>query len=264
MANNIMVASKSNAQVCDVSPFARRRRRSSCGRVGRSSCFKIFLITLTLCTSSTLALMCSPQHRDRYVQSSAFKSIRGNYENLSKRRQSLWAGKDSDETWDEEEDENDDYEDDSESNQYLESLISSAMEEEGLKSNTPQKSEAAASANNVEKDSTLEETKRMMEQQQQQIDLLMKMIQNQQQQPSQSAAPSKSVQTKSVNVTPLKIMFFIDGTWLYYSLHARKGDRCAATLKFGKGWQANYKVDWLALPRLICNEIDKQRGGKVG
>jgi hypothetical protein len=171
----------------------------------------------------------------------------------------------------EEDDESIDYEDDTDTNQYLEHLISDAMKEEGLskRSNLQTKQVQPSTAIISDKDATFEETKRMMEQQQQQIDLLMKLVQNQQQQQpasSGSIAPQSSVvvnQERTFNVTPLKVMFFIDGTWLYYSLHARKEDRCTVSRQFGKGWQANYKVDWQALPRLICDEIEKQRGGKV-
>ena len=45
-------------------------------------------------------------------------------------------------------------------------------------------------------------------------------------------------------VAPLKAMMFIDGTWLYYSIHERKGLNCPITQKFGRGWQQHYQVDW--------------------
>lgn len=108
------------------------------------------------------------------------------------------------------------------------------------------------------------ETRRMMEQQQQQIDLLMKLMnkQSQQQLPSQTASstnmydnsdgqshasqyPSKFLaQQKPTIVPPLKAMLFIDGTWLYYSLNTRNPKHDAIVVKYGKGWQNNYKVDW--------------------
>lgn len=141
-----------------------------------------------------------------------------------------------------------DYEDDLDSDAYLEHLISNAMKE-GI--STKQRKAPPDKSTNSDNVSSLEDTKRMMEQQQQQIDLLMKMVQSQQ--PKSSSGnhqnimqdkPAITKQKKALNVTPLKIMFFIDGTWLYYSMHARKDDRCTVTRKFGKGWQASYKVDW--------------------
>lgn len=142
-----------------------------------------------------------------------------------------------------------DYEDDLDSDAYLEHLISNAMKEE---ISTKQRKAPPDKSTNSDNVSSLEDTKRMMEQQQQQIDLLMKMVQSQQQPKSSSGnhknimqeKPAVTKQKKALNVTPLKIMFFIDGTWLYYSMHARKDDRCTVTRKFGKGWQASYKVDW--------------------
>jgi len=151
-------------------------------------------------------------------------------------------------------------EDDLEADEYLEQLISNAMKEEEPGTLLTERKMIAKpisfresdlnpkSSTFGEKDSALQETKRMMEQQQQQIDLLMKLVQNQQLAPqsdkSQQSSSASTTKQKSINVTPLKVMLFIDGTWLYYSLHARKLNRCSIIPKFGKGWQANYKVDW--------------------
>lgn len=151
-------------------------------------------------------------------------------------------------------------EDDFEADEYLEQLISNAMKEEEPGTLLTEQKRIAKPINLSQSDlnpnsstfggndSALQETKRMMEQQQQQIDLLMKLVQNQQLAPqpdtSQLSSSSSTTKQKSINVTPLKVMLFIDGTWLYYSLHARKLNRCSIIPKFGKGWQANYKVDW--------------------
>ena len=123
--------------------------------------------------------------------------------------------------------------DDLSSDEYLEQLLSDAMKEDEMRNNPLKPTDPNSSV--------LEETKRMMQQQQQQIDLLMKLVQKQQ---SHSATVTSSIRQKSVNVTPLKVMIFIDGTWLYYSLHGRRADRCSILPKFGKGWQWQYKVDW--------------------
>jgi hypothetical protein len=46
-------------------------------------------------------------------------------------------------------------------------------------------------------------------------------------------------------------MLFIDGTWLYYSLHERKENQCPIIRKFGRGWQKYYKFDWYVLSALL-------------
>lgn len=114
-----------------------------------------------------------------------------------------------------------------------------------------------------------QQIEQMLRQQQQQIDLLMELVkhQGQQQLPPQSdhtprkhrGTSTSAIAAKPKNVTPLKAMLFIDGTWLYYSLNTRNPMRDAVIPKFGMGWQNNYKVDWQALPRLICTQIEKQR-----
>lgn len=130
-----------------------------------------------------------------------------------------------------------------------------------------------------EKDSTLQR----IEEQQRQIDLLMQLVQQQNENKQSSKASPKDVgldstidssreraipnpssttnkpsgfsSTSSTTedigmnmnmgvVAPLKAMMFIDGTWLYYSIHERKGRKCPISTKFGRGWQHYYQVDW--------------------
>eukprot|EP00980_Cylindrotheca_fusiformis_P008778 scaffold1869_cov122-Cylindrotheca_fusiformis.AAC.40 len=67
--------------------------------------------------------------------------------------------------------------------------------------------------------------------------------------------PQKDVQLTS---TPLKVMLFIDGTWLYYSLHERDDVIDPIVQRYGKGWQYKYNVDWGALPRVICKALQEQ------
>lgn len=71
---------------------------------------------------------------------------------------------------------------------------------------------------------------------------------------------SKELLPKSTatSLTPLKAMIFIDGTWLYYSLHRRKEQEDPIVKKFGKGWQHRYRFDWDALPRIICEQLAGQ------
>ena len=49
---------------------------------------------------------------------------------------------------------------------------------------------------------------------------------------------------------PVRTMVFIDGTWLYYSLHGRR-EHCPVTRRFGAGWTYSHHVDYNRLPQLI-------------
>ena len=162
--------------------------------------------------------------------------------------------------------EKDDITEDEADDDYIGKFISDALEEKASTDETSSEDEP----------SSLIETKRMIEKQQEQIDLLMNLVKQQNKgelSSSQEAISrrrssieqsSRSLQPKSsTNVAPLKANLFIDGTWLYYSLNTRNPDRCPIIKKFGKGWQNNYKVDWLALPKLICAQMEKQRYSKV-
>eukprot|EP00579_Thalassiosira_antarctica_P018449 CAMPEP_0201936492 /NCGR_PEP_ID=MMETSP0903-20130614/37617_1 /ASSEMBLY_ACC=CAM_ASM_000552 /TAXON_ID=420261 /ORGANISM="Thalassiosira antarctica, Strain CCMP982" /LENGTH=806 /DNA_ID=CAMNT_0048477197 /DNA_START=281 /DNA_END=2701 /DNA_ORIENTATION=+ len=191
--------------------------------------------------------------------------------------------------------------DDIDADDHFRRFISEAIKEDKITNDKKPKKESSnskdvdssQSSQSSEDQTILDETKQMMEQQQKQIDLLMKLVQGQQQLPppsesklpsngristdaaqsspttsvaspqSQQQPPATITQQKSINVAPLKAMLFIDGTWLYYSLNSRNPSRDAIIPKFGKGWQNNYKVDWLALPRLICAQIEKQRNSKT-
>lgn len=80
---------------------------------------------------------------------------------------------------------------------------------------------------------------------------------------SNSAFPYSPQQIQTnVNMIPLapfKVMLFIDGTWLYYSLHRRREQEDPIVQKFGRGWQYRYKFDWAALPRIICGCLAGQQ-----
>jgi len=111
-----------------------------------------------------------------------------------------------------------------------------------------------------------ETTMSRIEEQQRQIDLLMKMVQQQNKNVDDNSSSKKS-ESRTLNsdniksneistintdspknnvgaVAPLKAMMFIDGTWLYYSIHERRGDKCPITPAYGRGWQQHYAVDW--------------------
>ncbi|CAM9580962.1 unnamed protein product [Discosporangium mesarthrocarpum] len=56
---------------------------------------------------------------------------------------------------------------------------------------------------------------------------------------------------------PLKVMVFVDGTWLYYSFFGR-GERCSISAKYGAKWMDNYRVRWEMLPVIIARAVQAQ------
>ncbi|KAL3806630.1 hypothetical protein ACHAXA_009985 [Cyclostephanos tholiformis] len=175
----------------------------------------------------------------------------------------------------------DDEGDDVSADEYFGRFISEALKDEEMNKNS---ATTKVLLSPISKDSSSSpddgDVRCMIQQQQQQIDLLMKLVkQGRQQFPLQSettdridttetnAAPPFTSEISSKqevkNVAPLKAMLFIDGTWLYYSLNTRNPKRDVIIAKFGMGWQNNYKVDWQALPRCICAQIERQRNSKT-
>ena len=57
------------------------------------------------------------------------------------------------------------------------------------------------------------------------------------------------------NVSPLKVMVFIDGTWLYYSIYGRSFNRDVISQKLGKDWKNGSTPDWSSLPALSCQAL---------
>lgn len=102
----------------------------------------------------------------------------------------------------------------------------------------------------------------LLKQQQKQINLLMELLQKQNQHQSpvvvgESATAAAAYQPSQTfpALVPCKVMLFIDGTWLYYSLHERREQDCPMIKKYGKGWQQRYMIDWEALPRILCEKL---------
>lgn len=62
----------------------------------------------------------------------------------------------------------------------------------------------------------------------------------------------------SAAVAPLKAMLFIDGTWLYYSIHERSEFKCPIVKAYGRGWQTRYQFDWTALIQVIAQQLQEQ------
>jgi len=130
-------------------------------------------------------------------------------------------------------------------------------------SSSEQVSQSSLSHPLPEGEPTLQQT---IDEQRRQIEMLMRIMKysNTQQQPSPTSIQQPSLQTETSSPTqaqaqlvPLKAMMFIDGTWLYYSIHQRQETHCPITKRFGRGWQHYYRVDWAALPRLVCEQIQQ-------
>lgn len=113
--------------------------------------------------------------------------------------------------------------------------------------------------------------KSQMQQQQRQIDSLLKLVTQLNTSDGTrvtvgldsvdgAASSSNEAMTSQHEKTPMylapcKVMVFIDGTWLYYSLYERREQECPIIQKFGRRWQARYNIDWEELPRIICENI---------
>ena len=57
------------------------------------------------------------------------------------------------------------------------------------------------------------------------------------------------------NVSPLKVMVFIDGTWLYYSIYGRRFKDDVISQKLGRDWKMESTPDWSSLPAISCQAL---------
>ncbi len=67
--------------------------------------------------------------------------------------------------------------------------------------------------------------------------------------------PSPLPVQNAANVTPLKVMIFIDGTWLYYSMYGREGKRDIISQILGSNWRNEAVPDWNSLPAVACQAL---------
>ena len=58
-------------------------------------------------------------------------------------------------------------------------------------------------------------------------------------------------------LVPTKVMVFIDGSWLYYTLFER-GRRCPIVQRYGAGWYHSHHVDWTGITQLISDHISAE------
>ena len=87
-----------------------------------------------------------------------------------------------------------------------------------------------------------------------------------------SALPPASVQGGAVveaeargqaMLVPIKMMVFVDGTWLYYSLFSRGRMRCPIIKKFGMGWAASHKIEWRQVQDYIAATVQQKMPGRL-
>ena len=69
--------------------------------------------------------------------------------------------------------------------------------------------------------------------------------------------PSRSPIEYQTSAFPVRVMVFIDGSWLYYSLHGGRRE-CPVEAAYGAGWQYTHSVAFERLPYLISQQIHKQ------
>jgi hypothetical protein len=63
-------------------------------------------------------------------------------------------------------------------------------------------------------------------------------------------------QPGATSLTPLKVMIFIDGTWLYYQIYERNMYRDVIAQKLGnKDWKMSHEIDWTKLPMVACQAL---------
>jgi hypothetical protein len=57
---------------------------------------------------------------------------------------------------------------------------------------------------------------------------------------------------------PMKVMVFIDGTWLFYSLILGRNGTCPVQNKLGLDWLKTHRVDYLKMQQLIGSNVQSQ------
>ena len=110
----------------------------------------------------------------------------------------------------------------------------------------------------------LEETQKKIDQQQKQIEQLLGLFANQQQStPPIDATPVRELPPPPVQLTPIKAMAFIDGTWLYYAIYQRPSEECPIAQRFGHDWLITHRVDWRALIRIVSRCLMEQNNAQL-
>jgi hypothetical protein len=62
---------------------------------------------------------------------------------------------------------------------------------------------------------------------------------------------------------PIKVMMFLDGTWLYYTIYGRERARCPIVRRFGDRWTATHRVDWARMHAHVRGCVARHLPGRL-
>lgn len=72
----------------------------------------------------------------------------------------------------------------------------------------------------------------------------------------QQQQPFVQAPMAAASLTPLKVMIFVDGTWLYYQIFERTSFRDIMSEKLGgTDWKTWFEIDWPKLPMVACQAL---------
>lgn len=77
-----------------------------------------------------------------------------------------------------------------------------------------------------------------------------------------AAVGNQSSETTSIALAPCRVMIFIDGTWLYYSLYERANRGCPIVAKFGADWHLRYSIDWNKFTEAVASSLPDTMSGR--
>jgi uncharacterized LabA/DUF88 family protein len=75
--------------------------------------------------------------------------------------------------------------------------------------------------------------------------------------PRDTMPPVRSEVTHTVIAPSLKLMVFIDGTWLYYTMVEGR-ESCPIQRRYGRDWKKSHRIDYRALTQLLASNIREQ------
>jgi len=75
---------------------------------------------------------------------------------------------------------------------------------------------------------------------------------------SEQSSEDLSSVSSQVTLAPLKVMIFMDGSWLYYSFMQGRGADCPIRKKFGTDWLSDNCIDWINFQKVIESNLCSQ------
>ena len=73
--------------------------------------------------------------------------------------------------------------------------------------------------------------------------------------PELPAGPSEIGSAYQSSSFPVRVMVFVDGSWLYYSFHGRR-QNCPVTKTYGTGWEYSHSIAYERLLSVGMKEAD--------